>query len=232
LGRVRRFRSFRARSSCLGAPRTGVSKPRSATPTHVRVGRGRPRGDGPSQCRGPSAPSLRWTRSFRVERGRRAPSATPLADAGRRREGGPGAGRTRFPRSSSTVWTSSGRRSAGRWPSTARRTPAPAPHRETPDVQEGAGRTLQAKQAYDRAARAEQCDNSVPHRPWTSANPPCAASRPATIALQNAKNLRADIDASDGLGPARGFGCCATRAFGRRSIGYVQKRLVSVGGVP
>jgi HlyD family secretion protein len=102
------------------------------------------------------------------------------------------------------------------------------PIEQTPDVQKAQAELLQAKQAYDRAAELNK-RQLVPLQTLDDADTTLRGKQASyESALQNAKNLRADIDASDAS--AR----LADRVLRDATIrapfdGYVQKRLVSVG---
>jgi len=99
---------------------------------------------------------------------------------------------------------------------------------DTPDVQRAAAELAQAEQAYDRA-RELSSRNIAPRQQADDAEATLKAKRAGyASAVQNAKNLRADIDASDAAMKL------AERALRDATIrapfdGYVQKRLVSLG---
>jgi len=99
---------------------------------------------------------------------------------------------------------------------------------QTPDVQKAAAELAQAKQAWERADQLLK-RQLIPRQTLDDADA-TLRSKQATYdsALQNAKNLRADIDASDASMKL------ADRQVRDTSIrapfeGYVQKRLVSLG---
>jgi len=102
------------------------------------------------------------------------------------------------------------------------------PVEETPDVQKAAAELQQAKQAHQRAAALHE-RQLVPRQLLDDAEATLHAKQAGyDAAVQNAKNLRADIDASD-----------ASMKLAERQLrdtfirapfdGYVQKRLVSQG---
>jgi RND family efflux transporter MFP subunit len=102
------------------------------------------------------------------------------------------------------------------------------PIEETPDVKRTAAELRQAKQAYDRADELHK-RQLVPRQALDDADA-TLRTKQATYesALQNAKNLTADIDASNAMLKL------AARELRDASIrapfdGYVQKRLVSIG---
>src|SRR5262249_25543129 len=102
------------------------------------------------------------------------------------------------------------------------------PIEQTPDVQKAAAELVQAKQAFQRAEELHK-RQLVPRQILDDADATLRAKQ-ATYdsALQNAKNLRADIDGSN-----------ATMKLADRQLrdtyirapfdGYVQKRMVSLG---
>jgi RND family efflux transporter MFP subunit len=102
------------------------------------------------------------------------------------------------------------------------------PIEQTPDVQRAAAELLQAKQAFDRAAELYK-RQLVPKQVLDDADVAYRTKQAAQeSALQNAKNLRADIAAS--VATAK----LADRQLRDASIrapfnGYVEKRLVSLG---
>jgi multidrug efflux pump subunit AcrA (membrane-fusion protein) len=102
------------------------------------------------------------------------------------------------------------------------------PIEKTPDVQKAQAELAQAKQAYDRAEELHR-RQLVPKQTLDDAETTLRSKQASyDSSLQNAKNLKADIDASD-----------ATMKLADRNLrdtsirapfdGYVQKRLVSVG---
>jgi multidrug efflux pump subunit AcrA (membrane-fusion protein) len=102
------------------------------------------------------------------------------------------------------------------------------PIEQTPDVQKAAAELAQARQAFERA-KALHDRQLLPRQQLDDAEA-AQRSKQATYesALQNAKNLRADIDASDAAMRL------ADRELRDTSIrapfdGYVQKRIVSLG---
>ena len=99
---------------------------------------------------------------------------------------------------------------------------------QTPDVQRAAAELAQAKQAFDRAEELHR-RQLVPKQQLDDADTTLKAKQAGyDLALQNAKNLRADIDASDaGMKLAdRQLRDTYIRA---PFDGYVQKRVVSLG---
>jgi HlyD family secretion protein len=102
------------------------------------------------------------------------------------------------------------------------------PIEQTPDVQRAAAELLQAKQAFDRAAELYK-RQLVPKQILDDADVAYRTKQAAQeSAMQNAKNLRADIAAS--VATAK----LADRQLRDASIrapfnGYVEKRLVSLG---
>lgn len=102
------------------------------------------------------------------------------------------------------------------------------PIEQTPDVQKAQAELAQARQAYDRAAELHK-RQLVPKQTLDDAETTLRGKQASyESAVQNAKNLRADIDASDASAKL------ANRILRDTSIrapfdGYVQKRLVSVG---
>jgi RND family efflux transporter MFP subunit len=102
------------------------------------------------------------------------------------------------------------------------------PIEQTPDVQRAAAELLQAKQAFDRAAELYK-RQLVPKQVLDDADVVYRTKQAAQeSAMQNAKNLRADIAAS--VAAAK----LAERQLRDASIrapfdGYVEKRLVSLG---
>jgi RND family efflux transporter MFP subunit len=102
------------------------------------------------------------------------------------------------------------------------------PIEQTPDVQRAAAELLQAKQAFDRAAELYK-RQLVPKQVLDDADVVYRTKQAAQeSAMQNAKNLRADIAAS--VAAAK----LADRQLRDASIrapfnGYVEKRLVSLG---
>ena len=120
-------------------------------------------------------------------------------------------------------------RSIGRWRSTAPQSPDHLPPIEhTPDVQKAAAELLQAKQSLDRADELYK-RQLVPKQLLDDADATYRSKQASyEAALQNARNLRADIDAS--VASAK----LADRQLRDASIrapfdGYVEKRLVSLG---
>jgi multidrug efflux pump subunit AcrA (membrane-fusion protein) len=102
------------------------------------------------------------------------------------------------------------------------------PIEQTPDVQRAAAELAQAKQAFDRAEELHR-RQLVPKQQLDDAETTLKAKQAGyDSALQNAKNLRADIDASDaGMKLAdRQLRDTYIRA---PFDGYVQKRVVSLG---
>ena len=102
------------------------------------------------------------------------------------------------------------------------------PIEQTPDVQKAAAELQQAKQAYERAEELHK-RQLIPKQQLDDADAMLRAKQASyDSSLQNAKNLRADIDASN-----------ATMKLADRQVrdgsirapfdGYVQKRLVSLG---
>ena len=102
------------------------------------------------------------------------------------------------------------------------------PIEQTPDVQKAAAELLQAKQAFERAQELNK-RQLVPRQTLDDAEATLTAKRAGyDSALQNAKNLRADIDASE-----------ASMKLADRQLrdthirapfdGYVQRRLVNLG---
>ena len=102
------------------------------------------------------------------------------------------------------------------------------PTGDTPDVQKAAAELRQAKQAFDRAEELNK-RQLIPKQTLDDAEATLRAKQAAyESALQNAKNLGADIDASNAMLKL------ADRQLRDASIrapfdGYVQKRLVSLG---
>jgi multidrug efflux pump subunit AcrA (membrane-fusion protein) len=99
---------------------------------------------------------------------------------------------------------------------------------QTPDVQRAAAELAQAKQAFDRAEELHR-RQLIPKQQLDDAETTLKAKQAGyDSALQNAKNLRADIDASDaGMKLAdRQLRDTYIRA---PFDGYVQKRVVSLG---
>jgi len=99
---------------------------------------------------------------------------------------------------------------------------------QTPDVQRAAAELAQAKQAFERAEELHR-RQLVPKQQLDDADATLKAKQAGyDLALQNAKNLRADIDASDaGMKLAdRQLRDTYIRA---PFDGYVQKRVVSLG---
>jgi multidrug efflux pump subunit AcrA (membrane-fusion protein) len=102
------------------------------------------------------------------------------------------------------------------------------PIERTPDVQKAQAELGQAKQAYDRAAELNR-RQLVPRQTLDDAEATLRSKQASyDSSLQNARNLRADIDASDATLKL------ADRQLRDTSIrapfdGYVQKRLVSLG---
>jgi membrane fusion protein, multidrug efflux system len=102
------------------------------------------------------------------------------------------------------------------------------PIEKTPDVQKAQAELVQARQAFDRAAELNK-RQLVPKQTLDDAQAVLQAKQASyDAALQNAKNLRADIDATD-----------ATVKLAERQLrdtmirapfdGYVQKRVVNLG---
>ena len=102
------------------------------------------------------------------------------------------------------------------------------PIERTPDVQKAQAELIQAKQAFDRADQLHK-RQLVPRQTLDDAQALLQAKQASyDAALQNAKNLRADIDASE-----------ASMKLAERQLrdadirapfdGYVQKRLVNLG---
>jgi RND family efflux transporter MFP subunit len=102
------------------------------------------------------------------------------------------------------------------------------PIEKTPDVQKAQAELAQAKQAFERAEELHR-RQLVPKQALDDADTTLRSKQASyDSALQNAKNLKADIDASD-----------ATMKLADRNLrdtsirapfdGYVQKRLVSMG---
>jgi multidrug efflux pump subunit AcrA (membrane-fusion protein) len=102
------------------------------------------------------------------------------------------------------------------------------PIEQTPDVKKTAAELLQARQAYERAEELHR-RQLIPKQQLDDADATLRAKQATyDAALQNAKNLRADIDASNASMNL------ADRQFRDGVIrapfdGYVQKRLVSLG---
>jgi RND family efflux transporter MFP subunit len=102
------------------------------------------------------------------------------------------------------------------------------PIEQTPDVQKAAAELQQAKQMYERAEELQK-RQLIPKQQLDDADAMLRAKRASyDSSLQNAKNLRADIDASNATMKL------ADRELRDGSIrapfdGYVQKRLVSLG---
>ena len=102
------------------------------------------------------------------------------------------------------------------------------PIEHTPDVQKAQAELAQAKQAYDRAQELHK-RQLVPKQTLDDAETMLQSKQASyDSALQNAKNLRADIDATDAA--AR----LADRQLRDTMIrapfdGYVQKRLINLG---
>ena len=102
------------------------------------------------------------------------------------------------------------------------------PIEQTPDVQKAAAELQQAKQMYERAVELHK-RQLIPKQQLDDADAMLRAKRASyDSSLQNAKNLRADIDASNATMKL------ADRELRDGSIrapfdGYVQKRLVSLG---
>ena len=102
------------------------------------------------------------------------------------------------------------------------------PIEQTPDVQKAQAELVQAKQAYDRAEELHK-RQLVPKQTLDDAEATLRSKQASyDSSLQNAKNLRADIDASNAAMKL------AERQLRDTSIrapfdGYVQKRLVSLG---
>src|SRR5262249_55074863 len=102
------------------------------------------------------------------------------------------------------------------------------PVEQTPDVQRAAAELLQAKQSLDRSAELYK-RQLLPKQILDDADATHRAKQASyDVALQNAKNLRADIAAS--AAPPK----LANRQLRDASIrapfnGYVEKRLVSIG---
>jgi multidrug efflux pump subunit AcrA (membrane-fusion protein) len=102
------------------------------------------------------------------------------------------------------------------------------PIEQTPDVQRAAAELAQAKQGFERAEELHR-RQLVPKQQLDDADTTLKAKQAGyDLALQNAKNLRADIDASDaGMKLAdRQLRDTYIRA---PFDGYVQKRVVSLG---
>jgi multidrug efflux pump subunit AcrA (membrane-fusion protein) len=99
---------------------------------------------------------------------------------------------------------------------------------QTPDVQKAAAELAQARQAFERATELNR-RNILPKQSLEDAETTSRSKQAAyDSALQNARNLSADIDASNAMVKL------ATRQLRDASIrapfdGYVQKRLVSLG---
>ena len=102
------------------------------------------------------------------------------------------------------------------------------PIEQTPDVQKAQAELVQAKQAYERADELHK-RQLVPKQALDDADAMLRSKQASyDSSLQNAKNLRADIDASE-----------ATMKLAERQLrdtsikapfdGYVQKRLVNMG---
>jgi len=102
------------------------------------------------------------------------------------------------------------------------------PIEQTPDVQKAQAELVQAKQAYERADQLHK-RQLVPKQTLDDADAMLRSKQASyDSSLQNAKNLRADIDASDAAMKL------AERQLRDTSIkapfdGYVQKRLVNMG---
>ena len=102
------------------------------------------------------------------------------------------------------------------------------PIEQTPDVQRAAAELAQAKQAFDRAEELHR-RQLVPKQQLDDAETTLKGKQAGyDSALQNAKNLRADIDASDAQMKL------ADRQLRDTYIrapfdGYIQKRMVSLG---
>jgi multidrug efflux pump subunit AcrA (membrane-fusion protein) len=102
------------------------------------------------------------------------------------------------------------------------------PIERTPDVQKAQAELVQAKQAFDRADQLHK-RQLVPRQTLDDAQAVLQAKQASyDAALQNAKNLRADIDASEASMKL------ADRQLRDADIrapfdGYVQKRLVNLG---
>jgi multidrug efflux pump subunit AcrA (membrane-fusion protein) len=102
------------------------------------------------------------------------------------------------------------------------------PIEKTPDVQKAQAELVQAKQSYDRADELHK-RQLVPRQTLDDADATLRSKQASyDSSLQNARNLRADIDASDATLKL------ADRQLRDTSIrspfdGYVQKRLVSLG---
>lgn len=102
------------------------------------------------------------------------------------------------------------------------------PVSQTPDVQKAAAELAQAKQAYERAQELTR-RQLLPTQALEDADTTMRSKQAAyDSALQNARNLAADIDASNAMVKL------ADRQLRDTSIrapfdGYVQKRLVSLG---
>src|SRR5262249_36201564 len=101
------------------------------------------------------------------------------------------------------------------------------PVEQTPDVQKAAAELLQAKQAFERAEELNK-RQLVPRQTLDDADATLRAKQAGyDSALQNGKNLRADIDASE-----------ASMKLAERQVrdtqirapfdGYVQRRLVNL----
>jgi multidrug efflux pump subunit AcrA (membrane-fusion protein) len=102
------------------------------------------------------------------------------------------------------------------------------PMEKTPDVQKAQAELVQAKQSYDRAEELHK-RQLVPKQTLDDAETMLHSKQASyDSALQNAKNLRADIDASEAAMKL------ADRQLRDTAIrapfdGYIQKRLVSLG---
>jgi RND family efflux transporter MFP subunit len=102
------------------------------------------------------------------------------------------------------------------------------PLEKTPDVQKAQAELVQAKQGYDRAEELHK-KQLVPRQTLDDADTMLRSKQASYDAsLQNAKNLRADIDASEAAMKL------AERQLRDTAIrapfdGYIQKRLVSLG---
>jgi multidrug efflux pump subunit AcrA (membrane-fusion protein) len=102
------------------------------------------------------------------------------------------------------------------------------PMEKTPDVQKAQAELVQAKQSYDRAEELHR-RQLVPKQTLDDAETMLHSKQASyDSALQNAKNLRADIDASEAAMKL------ADRQLRDTAIrapfdGYIQKRLVSLG---
>jgi len=102
------------------------------------------------------------------------------------------------------------------------------PIEKTPDVQKAQAELVQAQQAYDRAKQLQQRE-LLPRQSLDDADAMLRSKQASyDSALQNAKNLRADIDVSESAMKL------ADRQLRDTTIrapfdGYVQKRLVNMG---